>query len=179
MRSVVTFFLMIVSILGTAFAMAALAADRQTGSRAEGLDPYPVATAVTIFKGSIVAVNDAGFAIPAADAAAARVIGVADEKVVNAGADGAKIIRVRSGEAYDLAATSITQAMVGDIMHVVDDQTFDEATGTNGVVAGRLMEFISTTRGMLFIPRGGCRKAGIPDGTYSANEQAILADTLN
>lgn len=159
--------------------MTALATDRDTAAKDAGLLGYLVQTNVVIWKGSLVAVSADGFLIPAADTTAIRVVGVADETVNNnPGAAGAKKCRVRSGKAFLFAATSITQAMLGDLMHVVDDQTFDEATGTNGVPAGRLVQFISTTSGYIFIPDGGLRVAGISDVTYSANEQAMLADLL-
>jgi len=159
--------------------MAALTVDRNTQSREANLKEYPVA-ASKIFKGSIVALNDAGFAKAAADAANDRVIGVADEFVDNsAGAAGDKKIRVVSGRAFKFAATAITQALVGDVMYVVDDQTFDDAKGTNGVPCGRLIDFVSTTEGWIYIPSGGLRKAGIADVTFSANEVAMLDDTLS
>src|SRR3990172_5752227 len=159
--------------------MTALAADRQTQSRHTGLQKYPVEAGEVIYKGAMVSVDDDGYLMPAQDTAAHRVVGVADEKVDNTGgADGAKDCRVVSGRAFRFAASSITQAMLGDLMHVVDDQTFDEGAGTNGVPCGRLVEFISTTEGWVYIPSGGVRKAGIADATYSANETAMLNDQL-
>ncbi len=157
--------------------MTALATDRDTRAKDAGLLGYPVAATTTIWKGSLVCVSDTGFLVPAADTAAFRCVGVADETVANTGADGAKTCRVRSGKAFLFGATSITQAMVGDTMFAVDDQTFDE-TSTNGVPVGRLVQFVSTTSGYIFIPDGGLRKAGVADATYSANETAILNDVL-
>lgn len=136
----------------------ALSADRSTARKEIQLLGYPVATNTVIYKGSLVAINAGGYAVPAADTAGfLGVAGVAEEYVSNnPGANGAKKIRVRSGCAFDLAATSITQAMVGTPMVVVDDQTFDDPAGaTNDIPAGKLVQFISTTRGMLFIPLGG------------------------
>ena len=140
--------------------MAALTKDRDTLRKDGGLRGYPVKGSTTIFKGSIVAVDDNGWALPAADAAAQRVIGVAAEKVINSGADGAKKIRVESGKDFLFNATSITQAMLGDRMHVVDDNTFDDAVGTNTIPCGRLVEFVSTTSGYIHIPMGGLIKGG-------------------
>jgi hypothetical protein len=139
--------------------MAALTADRDTLIIAKpSLKGYPVLNDTTIFKGGIVAVDATGFLIPATDTAGIRVVGVADEQIVSPStdADGDKMCRVRSGEIYDFAASSITQAMLGSIMYVVDDQTFDDAAGpTNDIAVGVLIEFISTTRGKVFIPTGG------------------------
>lgn len=169
-----------VGVFGTSF-MAALAADRQTASKSGELRGYPVAASTTIYKGSLVALSDAGYAVAASDAANLRVVGVAFEKVDNsAGAAADKTVRVQAGRSFEFAATSITQAMLGDVMFVVDDQTFDDAAGaTNEVPCGRLVEFVSTIKGWIYIPSGGCRKAGLSDATYGANEQAMLDDTIS
>lgn len=158
--------------------MTVLSADRQTQARHAGMQKYPVEAGETIYKGALVSIDDDGYLMPASDTAAHRVVGVADENVDNSGgADGALDCRVVSGRAFLFAASSITQAMLGDVMFVVDDQTFDE-TVTNGVPCGRLVEFVSTTLGWIFIPSGGLRKAGVTDSTWSSNEQAMLDDTI-
>jgi hypothetical protein len=160
--------------------MTALAADRNTQSKESGIQMYPVLNDTEIFKGALVAVDDTGFLVPADDAAAFRVVGVSTEHVLSPSTDtdGDKKCRVQSGRSYLFAATSITQAMVGDVMFVVDDQTFDDVAGTNGVPCGRLVEYVSTTSGYVFIPNGGLRKAGIAETTWSANDVAIVNDTL-
>ena len=158
--------------------MTALAADRQTQARHAGMQKYPVEAGETIYKGALVTIDNDGYLMPAQDTAAHRVVGVADENVDNSdGSDGDLDCRVVSGRAFLFVASSITQAMLGDVMFVVDDQTFDE-TVTNDVPCGRLVEFVSTTSGYIFIPNGGLRKAGATDSTWSSNEQAMLDDTL-
>lgn len=168
-----------VAVFGLPF-MAVLTADRQTQSKEGNLKSYPVGVDI-IYKGALVCVDDAGFLVAAADTVNFRVVGVAEEQVDNSGgAAGDLNCKVRSGRAFRFAATSITQAMLGDAMFVVDDQTFDDAVGTtNDVPCGRLIEFISATEGWIFIPVGGCRKAGVADVTYSANEQAMLNDQVS
>lgn len=136
--------------------MTALAADRNTQSKIGGIQIFPVDGGSTIYKGALVAVNAAGYLIPASDLANAKVVGVADEAVDNsAGADGALDCRVVSGRTFKFAASSITQAMVGEMMYVVDDQTFDDGVGTNGIKAGRLVQYVSATEGWIHIPFGG------------------------
>lgn len=142
----------------TGFAMTALSADRQAfESKERRLASYPVATATTLYKGALVCLNSSGYAIPAADTAGiSGVVGVADEQVVNSGADGAKKVRIRSGRSFKFTATSITQAMLGAVMYVEDDQTFDDAAGvTNMIPAGILADYVSSTSGWIFIPEGG------------------------
>lgn len=160
--------------------MAALTASRNTVSKELDVYGYPVLTNTHIFKGAIVCVDDNGFAIPAADTANLRVVGVAEEEVDNnPGASGDRWVRVRTDRAFLFNASSITQAMLGDVMYVVDDNTVDDAAGvTNEVPVGRLVEFVSTTSGYVAIESGPRRKAGLTDATYSANEQAMLDDTV-
>lgn len=142
--------------------MAALTNDRDTPYKDGQLKGYPVLNNTTIFKGALVAVTDAGYLVPASDTAALRVVGVAHEKVISPSTDaaGAKKCRVLAGKAFLFDATSITQAMLGDRMHVVDDHTFDDAVGTNTIPCGRLVEFVSTTLGYIFIAEGGLIKGG-------------------
>lgn len=137
--------------------MTALAKDRQTQWRYQDEIDVPVAAATKIYAGSMVCANAAGFAVPAADTAAFVTLGVATAQADNtSGLDGAMSLAVRMGRVHRFAATSITQAMLGDIMYVVDDQTFDDGVGSNSVKAGTLVKFISTTEGEIQI-HGGLR----------------------
>lgn len=127
---------------------AAATKDRNTLIKVSmDLKTYPVAASTTIYKGTMVALNTSGYAVPAADTASFLVVGVADAKVDNStGAAGDLTVKVRTGVAL-LSATSITQAMVGTMMYVVDDQNFDDTTGTNAIPAGVLVEYVSSTSG--------------------------------
>lgn len=135
--------------------MTALAAARGISKRNVGylMPAQPVAASTTIWKGAMVCINAAGYAVPASDTSGLLpVCGVADETVVNSGAAGAKFIRLQTDAYFEFNASSITQAMVGDTMYVVDDNTFDDAAGpTNDVPAGILVQFVSTTKGMIKI----------------------------
>lgn len=136
--------------------MTVLSAERDTLTIAKpGLKGYELQADAVVWQGGMVCVDSDGYLVAASDAAAhSRVVGVADESVDNTGgADGDLKVRVRSGEIYDFAATSITQAMLSTTMYLVDDQTFDD-TETN-VIVGVLMEVVSTTRGKVFIPTPG------------------------
>lgn len=134
--------------------MTALAADSQREKRGIGrVFHVPMKASTTIFKGGLVAIEAAsGFAIPASDTAATPVIGVAIEKKVSGGANGDTIIRVMADAEWLFVASSITQAMLGTDMVVVDDNTVDDAAGaTNDIVAGKLTEFVTTTKGWVYI----------------------------
>lgn len=136
--------------------MSALSQDRETARKDFKLKSLLMAASTTIYKGSIVAINASGYLVPAADAADYRVVGVAYEKGDNsAGADGAIEIRIQTEGIYRFDASSITQAMLGKMMYIVDDHTFDDGKGTNGVRAGTLVEFISATEGWIQVEPNG------------------------
>lgn len=137
--------------------MAALTADKNRRSRGSARHlSLPVDGGSVIYKGAIVAIDANGYAIPASDAAGLQVAGIAYEKVDNsAGANGAKRVRVEFDAEFLMDCASITQAMVGDLMEVVDDQTVDDAAGAgtvNNINLGRLTEFVSATSGWVFVP---------------------------
>lgn len=106
-----------------------------------GRDYYvPLAAGVTIWAGTMVALNAAGNAIPAADTAATRVIGRAEQTGNNTGgAAGDVSIVVKPGcFKYNNDATNpVTIASVGLACFVRDDNTVAVAAGpANDIKAG-------------------------------------------
>src|SRR5262245_58597756 len=104
--------------------MAAATADRipvtrhpQGGRRRV---PYKQKGATTTYRGTLVAIN-AGYVQAAADTAGLIVVGIATEKSVNAGADGAVSLEVDAGLAVKLNnnAGAVVQADVGKSANVV------------------------------------------------------------
>ncbi len=133
--------------------MAALTKDRATPYR-EGIEiEFPVAANTKIYSGSLVSASSGGYAVPAADTAGHRFLGVALEQVDNTGgANGAKKIRVRRSGVFEFDALSITQAMVGTAMYIVDDHTFDDYSGpVNDIRCGILVKYVSDTKGWIDI----------------------------
>ena len=124
--------------------MTALTQDRNTPRRAGEDFSHPVAAATTIFAGSLVALNAAGNAIPAATATGLIVIGRAEERVVNAGAAGVERVPVRRGVfrwANSTSTDEITRAEIGDDCWAVDDQTVAKTSATNTrSVAGKIVD---------------------------------------
>ncbi|MDD4986949.1 MAG: hypothetical protein PHQ43_14470, partial [Dehalococcoidales bacterium] len=118
--------------------------------RYEGnLKAYPVADNVHIYKGAHVCIDTSGYLNPAADTAGYRYAGVAAEECDNTltgHAAGGKNCRVWTAGEFDATFTSITQAMVGQMMYIKDDATLDD-TSTNLVPAGILIEYVSATSG--------------------------------
>lgn len=133
--------------------MAALSANRLTNiSGSFRTVSKPVKASTTIYKGGLVAIDSTGYAVPAADTAGHKVIGVALEKIDNsAGASGALNVLVANDCRVQLSAASIAITSDGAVMYVVDDQTFDEAVGTNSIKVGVLDGYISATEGFVYI----------------------------
>lgn len=119
-------------------------AERNTQLKDGELVPLKVAASTTIEAGKMVAVNSAGYAVEASDAAGIIVMGIADETVDNsAGANGAKTVKVRRKKSFKLdnsGTAAVTQASVGSNVYVEDDETVAIASGpTNDIVAGVCM----------------------------------------
>ena len=135
--------------------MSALTRDRATPYR-EGIEvEYLVAANTKIFAGSLVCVNAAGYAVPAADTSGYQLAGVALEQVDNSdGSDGGKTVRLRRTGVFEFDAVSISQSMVGLLMYAADDHTFDDAAGlTNDIKVGLLVKYVSATKGWIDIAR--------------------------
>jgi hypothetical protein len=149
-----------------------LAKDRATPYKEGVLVAYPVAGSATIYAGSLVCINTSGYAAPAADTASYLFAGVAMEQADNSsGSDGDVWVRVRRKGIFDFVATSITQGMVGSMMYIKDDQTFDN-TSNNLVACGRLVKYTSETRGWIEIEPAA-------RGTYNISVDGRLDVTGN
>tara|TARA_R110000868_G_scaffold268096_4_gene527341 strand:- start:277 stop:690 length:414 start_codon:yes stop_codon:yes gene_type:complete len=123
--------------------MAALTKDRNTHHKFKQRKIYlDVAATTTIYNGSLVAVNAAGYAVPASDASGLIVQGRAEEQVVNSGSAGDKSIEVSTG-VFKLATSggsAAVQADVGDNVFVLDDQTVVKTGGTTNTIVAGVME---------------------------------------
>lgn len=101
-----------------------LSADRATAYR-DGLEQeLPVAATTKIYAGSLVAINAAGYAVPAAASAGLAVVGLAMAQADNSSGDAGDVkVIVRRVCVARLKGSSLTQAMVGETVYVVDDET--------------------------------------------------------
>lgn len=175
--------------------MTALTAARNTPEEEMGVGEtmLPMADNVKIWKGGMVAVNTAGLAQAAADTAGWVVAGIALDSVDNtvsghsAGTWPASPmknwIRVRFGIAAKLNASGLTQAKLLDPVYVTDDNTVG-LTSTNGVLAGYIIEFHSSSEALIFIPPPigmtlqGVAQSGIggaPGGSAGQLKVAVVA----
>lgn len=109
--------------------MGALTAPRDTNEIAGGARAIvlPVKGATTIYQGSIVALDDKGFAVPGKKAAGLKAAGRAEETVENTGGDGALAIRVARGVfVFENTATAANKLTAADVLgpcYIEDDQT--------------------------------------------------------
>ncbi|CUJ55600.1 hypothetical protein [Achromobacter sp. 2789STDY5608621] len=102
-----------------------MANDRNTPRRdGQGLR-LPVAAAVRLYAGRMVGVNADGNAVPAGNAAAIAIVGIAQEQIDNRdGTAGAQSVNVRRGT-FQLkpAAAGITLAAYGKRVKATDDES--------------------------------------------------------
>jgi hypothetical protein len=110
----------------------------------------PVKASSQIWKGGLVGRGTDGFAVAAVKDTNVQVLGVAAESVLGT-TDGALSIAVECGREYLFTASSVTQAMLGNAMKVIDDNTVDE-TEADSATAGPMTEFVSTTSCWVFVP---------------------------
>lgn len=129
----------------------ALSANAEIPRMTGELKSYLVADNVHIYKDALVCVEPTyGYALPGADKASYRFVGVATEECDNTltgHTAGGKSVRVWHNGEFLLPATSITQAMTGQVLYLVDDATVDDVTVTNFVPVGVLVEYVSATSG--------------------------------
>ena len=133
--------------------MTVLSADRETSRKVGGIKSYLMGTDI-IYKGGMVGIIPAGLAMamPVAASAIGYVFaGVALEKVDDSAGAGTKYVRVYTEGEFLFDATSITQAMTGQNMYLVDDNIFDDEPGSEQIVVGNLVEYVSATSGWIDI----------------------------
>ncbi len=141
--------------------MTALAAGRLTPRRGDtaviDLLSYPMESATTVYAGGIVALNTSGYLVPASADVTLKVVGVAQETVVNAGAAAAKKCPVRRGTFAFASAGSgdqLAQDDVGKVVYAQDDQTV-ALLGTARPVAGKLVEYTDSLFWVEILGAGG------------------------
>jgi len=128
--------------------MTALAADRDTRKKPGILGEGPVAETKKIYGGAAVCFNATGYVTPGDDAANLIFAGIATEQKDNSsGSDGdLDVTFERDGLHLMILDTAITQANVGDMVYLVDDQSVDLAANvTENIFCGVIAEYVTTT----------------------------------
>ena len=115
--------------------MAALTADRNTPMKDGEVLVLLVGANVRIYGGSLVALSATGYVVPGAVSTTLTYLGRAEQGISNlGGADGGQSVTVRRKKAFKFnnhAADLVTQADVGKVCYIVDDQTVAKTNGTN------------------------------------------------
>jgi hypothetical protein len=156
--------------------MAALTQDRNTTRKAGGQAAYPVAAGVKIYAGAMVCLNASGYAVPAADIAGLKFVGVSRQYVDNTnGANGAQTVLVWKEGVFDFEASGMTAADVGKPVFVSDDQTVALST-TNAVGCGIITEVESATKVWIDIAEANRRTAQAQANSTAADVAGIVAD---
>lgn len=120
--------------------MAALTTGRRTPFQANPTTfiEIPMAASTTLFKGGVVCKNSSGYAVPGAVSTTLKAIGILVdqndglpvESITNSGANGAVTVRVARGIALlNNGTTAITQADVGSLCYLTDDNTVASDNG--------------------------------------------------
>ena len=107
---------------------------------------YPVKAATKIYTDTMVCLDATGYAIPAADVAGLKFVGVAQFGIDNSlGADGAEYVQVRKTGEYDFESSGAALAVtdIGENLYVADDKTVTLAS-VNSILAGKLSEITAT-----------------------------------
>lgn len=124
--------------------MTALSADRNTPFRANEDFSFPVAAAVKIYAGALVALNATGYATPGAVATTLKAIGRAEEQVDNSlGADGDVTVKVRRGlfRFANSGTDPIAVTDIGNDCYIEDDQTVAKTDGVGTLsIAGKIRD---------------------------------------
>ena len=135
--------------------MTVLSKNKDVPHKEGRIESMPVEDNAHIYKGAMVCDNEAGYIQPAADTIGFRLAGIAYEECDNTltgHTQGGKYCRVYRDGMFKVVATSITQAMVGQMMYVVDDATVDDVS-TNFIEAGILVQAESTAIAWIDIGR--------------------------
>lgn len=131
--------------------MTAATADREAEFDPNELRSYPIAAATQIFLGTLVCINAAGNAVPAADTDGLIFVGVSSEGQDNSsGAAGDLRIKVRRTGQHRMIAAGLALADSGEKVYASDDQTV-ALTSTNFILVGRLVQFDTATSAMVAI----------------------------
>jgi len=123
-----------VMLVASVASATALTDNRKTPSKSGKSISLVVTNGVTIYAGAMVAVDAGGEAVSAADTASFTVVGKATEKVDNT--DDGESIEVDIGIFRWENQGGYTDANIGDMCYVLDDNSVTNGAGSNDIIAG-------------------------------------------
>jgi len=152
----------------------ALSANRDTPYREYGDVTLTVKNDEVIYAGAMVAVDGNGEAVNASDTASIMVIGRAEEEVDNS--DDGETIDVKRGMFRWANGDTVSDANIGDICYVVDNQTVSVTnSGSNSIIAGIVSDVDSDG---VWVDTGHIDKTAGSFTTLTASGAATLGSTL-
>lgn len=123
--------------------MSAATAAIDTPERPGVCTRYPVAAATTLYAGTLAALNSSGNLVNAADTAGLRVVGRVEADVDNSAGSAGDLYAVVKRGVFRFAnsgSDAVDADDKGKLCFVADNQTVNEAGGTNKVIAGRVID---------------------------------------
>lgn len=124
----------------------ALTANAQRVEKEGRLIEFPVKTGVKIYKGALVKIAADGYLAPQAAEVGAVHAGVAYEYCDATGlASGVEKCRVETGRAFYMNGSGFTVADIGKDVFASDDNTISTTQGSNQLLVGKIIEFVSAT----------------------------------
>ncbi|KKK95745.1 hypothetical protein LCGC14_2669730, partial [marine sediment metagenome] len=119
--------------------------DNYEAKRQDGeILSYPVKGSTTIYKGAMIVDLNTGYASVGVDGSGNIFLGVAVEKIVNSGSDGAKRIRVYKTGVFQYNMPSAAQTDLDQQVYIRDDNTVD-TTVTNSVKCGFIVDIVDSS----------------------------------
>jgi hypothetical protein len=159
----------------------AATADVNTRSRSGMTSQYSVYTNTIIYAGTIVCLNSASYAVPAADAPGNIVVGKAEQQVDNrtnakgAGDSGTLKINVSRGVFGWGTNTTMTATSIGSLCYVADDNNVTTAAGSNNIIAGTCVD---VSGGYAWVDTFNIGRTAGSFTTLAANGAVAFSSTL-
>jgi hypothetical protein len=142
-----------------------------TRKAAGGIVTIPVKAATTIAMNGIVCTDSSGYAVPGGDTSGLKFIGIACQGIVNAGANGAKVIKVWTVGIFKMTTTGAAVTVQGATVYATGTNTIGTSS-TNHIEVGKAHQFVSATSVWVGInaaanPAGGTGGGTPDDGSVS------------
>ena len=156
--------------------MATLTADNRRSRVLGNTAAHGAVASDVIYEGAAVGDNGSGYARPLV--AGDPFLGFAVNQCDNAaGSAGDKDVQVDQAGCYELSVGSLAITDVGKDVYASDDDTFTLTEGSNTRI-GRVVQFISSGKGVVEFCAAGSRVTGLTDnsGGTASDTLAVISD---
>jgi|GEM_PF-943367 len=146
-KSILPLFVLTALAVGVSYeSFATTAVSITVPERQDNKSVFPVAASTKTLIGTFAAINSSGYLLEATDATGLRVVGLhAQETDNSSGSAGDQSSRVRKGLflVKNSATNALTNAYIGRVCFIEDNNTVSSSSNTYGVVAGIVEEVTS------------------------------------